>query len=164
MYPPPYTPTQSQPANYSPPPPYPGCTGKWIPAGGTQNCHEQLFDLARAGKFFFFFFLVRWSVQDSTIQKFPSGNQCNLRWCLMGFRRTGYHTKLLTLNLLCTQKALHHFKGEDHCCCHRGKPYWMRKVFPVQTPKHTFHLALCQWLMWRYSTGVNLSKNLNVNV
>ncbi|XP_028255368.1 cysteine and tyrosine-rich protein 1 [Parambassis ranga] len=28
LHPPPYTPTQPRPANYSPPPPYPGCTRK----------------------------------------------------------------------------------------------------------------------------------------
>ncbi|XP_071319981.1 cysteine and tyrosine-rich protein 1 isoform X1 [Trachinotus anak] len=28
LHPPPYTPTQPQPANYSPPPPYPGCARK----------------------------------------------------------------------------------------------------------------------------------------
>lgn len=100
-------------------------------------------------------------MQDSTILKFPSGNKCNLRLCLMGFWWTCYRTKLLTLNQPCTPKALHHFKGEDHCCRHRGKPHWRRKVFPVQTPKHTFHHEWCQWLMWR-STGLNLSKNLNV--
>lgn len=157
MYPPPYTPAQSQPPNYSPPPPYSGCTGKWTPAGGT---HRELsrtsFDLKNSDIYFFFSKVVN-------NPKFPSGNKRSLKWCLMGFWWSRDQAELLTLNQLCTQKASHHFKGEDHCCRHGGKPHWRSKVFPVQPPKHTY-LYILSWLIWGYTTGLNLSKNLNVNV
>lgn len=66
LHPPPYTPAQSQPANYSPPPPYPGCTGKWTPAGGTgRELSRTAFDLARAGEMQMCYFK---KVQYSTIQ------------------------------------------------------------------------------------------------
>lgn len=106
LHPPPYTPAQSQPANYSPPPPYPGCTNKWIPPGGTQRKLE----ICR----YVVGFILK--VIQCNIQQYKSSHR-EISTCLLVDR---YHTKLLILTQLCTWKASCHFKGEDHCCLHGG--------------------------------------------
>lgn len=142
LHPPPYTPTQSQPANYSPPPPYPGCMGKWSPPGGTRRELPWTdFDLVWAGKlqiYFWCFFKRR----SSAIFSNPKCITRSYLWCLRGSWRGGgscHHTMLLTQ--LCTQNASHHFKDEDHCCLHGGKI--------LTSLKEKSHFELRQRLMWR---------------